>query len=279
MRPSDTQLPLLARPRGHPSTFPPPGTAPGPSGPSHNSLLGAPDQRLWQQSCAQAVQAQRVFPGQADVAEKIGPCPINGDITVHFRTRLSPDAHGAPMAQMLEYSTNRPEAAFAPLVRHAHGLLDRVEQSLDSADPLRGTAVGAVGAVRRSGQRHLNGVRCTGFTAARRTAAMDLEFQIWIDSLRGHVVRVDFRAQNLTDRHGDGHLNSAFGMRLYRFDQANRWVLAQQTDRVTFAVDAPDLPESGYAERTSSFHDHWVQAPTRACECAEFTAPPPPLAG
>lgn len=160
-----------------------------------------------------------------------------------------------------------------PFVRHAHGLLDSVEQALDSADPLRGTAVGLV---RRSGLRTLSGVRCTGFTAARRTAAMDLEFQIWIDSQLGHVVRVDFRGQNLTDRHGAGHLNSAFGMRLYHFDQAHRWVLAQQTDRVTFVVDAPGLPESGYAKRTSTFHDHWMQTPSGVCEKGEFAAPPSP---
>ena len=256
MRPSDT--PSLR------ST----GSRPG-SG-SANPFLGGPDQRLWLQACTRGDHEHRIFPGLAEVTEKIGPCPINGDITVHFHTRISPDRRGAPMARMLEYSTNRPEAAFAPLVRHAHGLLDSVEQAVETADPISRTAVGAI---RRSGLRVLDGVRCTGFTTTRRTAGMDLEFQIWIDSQRGHVVRLDFRALNLADRHGEGRLNSAFGMRLYCFDPEERWVLAQQTDRVTFATAGEAVPQSGYAERTSIFHDHWVHPVAGTGETAELFAP------
>jgi hypothetical protein len=206
----------------------------------------------------------------AEVTEKIGPCPINGDIAVHFRTSISPDRHGAPMARMLEHSTNHPEAAFAPLVRHAHGLLDSVEQAVETADPISRTAVGTI---RRSGLRVLDGIRCTGFTTTRRTAGMDLEFQIWIDSRRGHVARLDFRALNLGDRHDEGRLNSAFGMRLYRFDSEDRWVLAQQTDRVTFVTAVEPMPPSGYAERTSIFHDHWVQ-PVAGAEGSAGYFPP-----
>jgi hypothetical protein len=214
--------------------------------------------KLWERASKRAQLGARVLPGLVEVVEKIGPCPVNGDISVYFATSISPDGNGQPMARLVESAGRRTETAFEPLVQHAHGLLDTVETSIQSADPLSGTATGAV---QRSVERVIEGVRCIGFTAARRTAALDLEFSIWVAVQLGHAVRVDFRGANLRERGANERLSSVYGMRRYDVDSEGRWVLRCQTDRITFLSDDPALPATGYAERTSSYSEHWEAPP------------------
>ncbi len=217
----------------------------------------ATDTQLWTAATQRARLGARVIPGLAEVVEKIGPCPTHGDIAVTFATRIIPDSRGEPMARLVESAGRRTESAFEPLVRHAHGLLDAVESALVVADPLVGTGAGAV---RRSMQRTIDGVACVGFTAARRTAGLDLEFSVWIAARHGHAVRVDFRGLNLRDRSATNRIASVYGMRRYGVDHEGRWILVGQTDRLTFVTDDPALPASGYAERTSAYGEHWDQS-------------------
>lgn len=218
----------------------------------------APEARLWAVASQRAQLSERFIPGLAEVVEKIGPCATHGDIAVYFATRIDPDSRGEPMARMIESVGRRCESAFEPLVRHAHGLLDSVEAALHSADPLRGVGTGAV---RRSMQRVVDGVPCVGFTAARRTAGLDLEFSTWVDARQGHAVRIDFRGINLRDNAAESRISSVYGMRRYEVDAEGRWVLRCQTDRITFVTGDPALPPTGYAERTSSYSEHWEQFP------------------
>lgn len=215
------------------------------------------DTQLWTDAAQRARLGARGIPGLAEVVEKIGPCPTHGDIAVYFATRIAPDNRGEPMARLVESVGRRTESAFEPLVRHAHALLDSVESALAAADPLVGTDAGAV---QRSMQRVVDGVRCVGFTAARRTAGLDLEFSIWVSAQHAHVVRVDFRGINLRDSAASNRISSVYGMRRYGVDPEGRWVLLCQTDRITFVTDDPALPATGYAERTSSYSEHWEQA-------------------
>jgi len=212
--------------------------------------------RLWARATQQARLGARYIPGLAEVTERIGPCPIHGDIAVYFSTRIEPDNRGEPMARLVESIGRRTETAFSPLVRHAHGLLDTIEVALQSADPLLGTDAGAV---QRTMQRVVEGVRCIGFTAARRTAFLDLEFSMWVDARQGHAVRIDFRGANLRDCAAESRISSVYGMRRYIVNQDGRCVLGCQTDRVTFVTGDPDLPATGYAERTSAYSGHWEQ--------------------
>ncbi len=214
------------------------------------------DAQLWALATQRARLGSRYIPGLAEVVEKIGPCLTHGDIAVYFATRITPDSRGEPMARTVESVGRRAETAFEPLVRHAHGLLDMVENALESADPLLGTATGAV---QRSMQRTVDGIRCVGFNSARRTAGLDLEFSVWVAAEQGHVVRVDFRGINLRDAATPSRISSVYGMRRYEIDANGRCVLRCQTDRLTFITDDPALPATGYAERTSSFSEHWEQ--------------------
>ena len=247
MTAAETHRPSLAAPR------------PAPAAPAAQAAHRTPPElQLWERAAQRARQTTRPIPGLVEVVEKVGPCPIHGDIAVYFSTRIAPDGNGQPMARLVESIGRRTETAFEPLVRHAHGLLDTVESALLSADPLFGTATGAV---RRSMERNVDGVRCIGFTAARRTAALDLEFSIWVSAQLGHVVRADFRGANLRERAATSRISSVYGMRRYAVDQEGRWVLHCQTDRLTFVTDDPALPATGYAERTSSYSEHWEQQP------------------
>ena len=216
------------------------------------------EQNLWQLATDRARASARLIPGLAEVVEKVGPCAVHGDIAVYFATSIKPDRRGEPMARLVESVGRRHETAFEPLVRHAHGLLDLVENAVQAADPLVGTNSGGI---HRSMQRTVDGHRCIGFQAARRTAGLDLEFSVWVDALAGFAVRVDFRGINLRDTAADSRISSAYGMRRYEIDTAGRWLLRCQTDRITFIANDPDLPASGYAERTSAFSEHWVQLP------------------
>jgi len=216
------------------------------------------EKQLWERAVKRAEFGARYLPGRVEVVEKIGLCPTSGEIAVYFATNIAPDANGQPMARLVESAGRRTETAFDPLVQHAHGLLDTVEASLQSADPLFGTATGAV---QRSMERVVDGVRCIGFSAARRTAALDLEFSVWVAAQLGHAVRVDFRGANLRERATTDRISSVYGMRRYDVDAEGRWVLRCQTDRITFVTAAPALPATGYAERTSSYSGHWEQQP------------------
>ena len=244
---AETHSSLFAAP--HPAT-----AAPGAQA-AHRT---PPELLLWGRAAQRARHNVHSIPGLVEVVEKIGPCPVHGDIAVYFSTRIAPDGNGQPMARLVESIGRRTETAFEPLVQHAHGLLDIVESALQAADPLFGTATGAV---QRSMERNVDGVRCIGFTAARRTAALDLEFSIWVAAQLGHVVRTDFRGANLRERAAASRISSVYGMRRYAVDQEGRWVLHCQTDRLTFVTDDPVLPATGYAERTSSYSEHWEQQP------------------
>jgi hypothetical protein len=215
--------------------------------------------QLWDLATRRARASARIIPGLAEVVEKVGPCAVRGDIAVYFATSIKPDRRGEPMARLVESAGRQTETAFEPLVRHAHSLLDVVENAVQSADPLVGTNAGAV---RRSMQRIVDNRRCIGFQAARRTAGLDLEFSIWIDAQLGHARRVDFRGINLRDAGADSRISSVYGMRRYEIDTNGRWLLHCQTDRLTFVASDPQLPTTGYAERTSSFSEHWEQPPS-----------------
>ena len=218
------------------------------------SPRSTPEHQLWERAIRSARLGAHHLPGLVEVVEKVGPCPTQGDIAVYFSTRIAPDSRGQPMARLVESIGRRTETAFEPLVQHAHGLLDTVESALISADPLVGTATGGI---QRSMERIVDGVRCIGFTAARRTAALDLEFSVWVAVQSGYAVRVDFRGANLHERASPERISSVYGMRRYDVDSSGRWLLQCQTDRITFVTDDPALPASGYAERTSSYSKHW----------------------
>lgn len=219
------------------------------------------DLDLWRRATDHARANSRIIPGLAEVVEKVGPCASRGDITVYFSTSITPDRHGEPMARLVESAGRRTETAFEPLVRHAHTLLDLVENALLAADPLLGTNTGGI---RRAMQRVVEGRSCVGFHAARRTAGLDLEFSIWVDAQTGHAVRVDFRGINLHDAASDSRISSVYGMRRYEPDPFGRSLLLCQTDRLTFVTNDPELPSTGYAERTSSYSEHWEQPPAAA---------------
>ncbi|MFT3828659.1 MAG: hypothetical protein QM691_03035 [Opitutaceae bacterium] len=210
-----------------------------------------------------------MIPGLAEVVEKVGPCATHGEITVYFSTSIVPDRRGEPMARLIESAGRRTETAFEPLVRHAHALLDLVENALHAADPLLGTNTGGL---RRSVQRVVEGHSCIGFQAVRRTAGLDLEFSLWVDARTGHAVRVDFRGVNLHDAASDSRISSVYGRRRYELDPCGRSLLRCQTDRLTFVTNDPELPPTGYAERTSSYSEHWEQPAVAALLCPPLDA-------
>ncbi|HLP06572.1 MAG TPA: hypothetical protein VK178_00295 [Opitutaceae bacterium] len=234
-----------------------------------NHRAPSSDLDLWRRATGHARAHSRIIPGLAEVVEKVGPCAPHGDITVYFSTSITPDHHGEPMARLIESAGRRTETAFEPLVRHAHALLDLVENALQSADPLLGTNTGGI---RRSMQRVVEGRSCIGFQAARRTAGLDLEFSVWVDAQTGHAARVDFRGINLHDTASDSRISSVYGMRRYETDPFGRSLLRCQTDRLTFVTVDPELPSTGYAERTSSYNEHWEQPPAAALLALETDA-------
>lgn len=230
------------------------------SGPRHHPHPGtpatAPELRLWHLALGQV--AAGAVPGLTAISERIGPCPRRGDLSLAYNLVTRPGAHGGPVATTTDLATPPATALADPLVRLAHGFLDTVKLALQRADPLGGAAPGPV---RRSVQRAINGRECVGFQATRRTAALDLEFAIWIDAHRSAPLRVDFRGLNLRDATVGTRIASLFGTRQYETAGDGRCRLVGQTSRLTFVADAPGLPVTGYAERSSCFSGHWDPPP------------------
>ena len=248
MAPTETHRLRLAVPQR-------PATAPATAQPSglHNQ-----ESHLWALASQQARLGAMLHPGLVAIVEKVGPCPVRGEILLHYSKRISPAPNGAPPQQVVDPREPHRESIADPLVRHAHALFDQVGRAIDCADPLRGIASGAV---RRSMQRMIDGTRCIGFCTARRTAAIDLEFSVWIDAQLAQVVRVDYRSVNHRTDAGREPLSSVYGMRRFALDQLGRRVLRSQTDRITFRTEGTDLPSTGFAERTSAYSEHWGPRP------------------
>lgn len=214
----------------------------------------AREAQLWTAARQRASVAAGLIPGLVEVVEKIGPCPLRGEIAVYFATRLDPDSRGEPTARVIDSLGHRRETALEAPVRHAHGLLERLDAALAAGDPLTAATAGVV---QRAQQRVVDGTRCIGFHTARRTAGLDLEFSLWIDAALGRTLRMDFRGLNLRDTAAENRIASVYGVRRYAADAAGRWILRTQSDRLTFLAEEPEVPPTGYVERLTSYAEYW----------------------
>lgn len=212
------------------------------------------DQLLWHHACCWMAKDDRVVPGYAEIVEHCGTIPPAEEHHSRFALRLAPDRHGRPAASRITLPGEPRAPRRCNLITTTQALLDRLEEAVTAVLPLHSHDLDRVRLLARTGPPER---RCAVFGTERQADGLEFEFRLWIDTRHGHATRIDYHARGLPSSATGIATASAQGSRRYRLDPRDHWLLTHQHERLTFWAAALDLPARGFAERTTTYSEHW----------------------